>query len=131
MCFETVDFEPSDSLTPCQSAILPSRWGEWIVMVPKIHISQYVRGNNEFPQNILFNDLSFLLLTSRSLFCVRLSGRRPRWCCPAALQPDCFTTNSKTKRNYEIEKKKNVLKKMLNWCFFVNSFLIFILKWKK
>ena len=44
-----VDFEPSDSLTPCQSAILPSRWGEWIVMVPKIHISQYVRGNNEFP----------------------------------------------------------------------------------
>ena len=56
----TVDFEPSDSLTPCQSAILPSRWGEWIVMVPKIHISQYVRGNNEFPQNILFNDLSFI-----------------------------------------------------------------------
>ena len=52
MCFETVDFEPSDSLTPCQSAILPSRWGEWIVMVPKIHISQYVRGNNEFPHKI-------------------------------------------------------------------------------
>ena len=50
----------------------------------------------------------FLLLTSRSLFCVRLSGRRPRWCCPAALQPDCFTTNSKTKRNYEIEKKKKM-----------------------
>ena len=49
--------------------------------------------------------ISLLLLTSRSPFCVRLSGRRPRWWCPAALQPDCSTTNSKTKRNYEIEKK--------------------------